>query len=598
MITALTGPGKFPETIRPAGRQPAGTSPLAVTARALLALLLGIAPALPASAAEAASCEVVELSAREFDVYDFQTPPRSIPLGDGEQVQVSEIRVRQQRVFQEETPWFKRLANRYHVQTREQVLIESLPFDAGDTINARHLAEAERILRLKPYLFEAAVVVSRRCAGASADQVRVDVIARDVWTLNPRLVLTRTGSQTDFGAGVSDSNWFGTGIAASIAYIKDEDRSGISVVYQDQNLLGSRWALNSLLIESNDGHLYDMALERPFYALDTPYALGVRLRDNEREQGLFFLSDELFEFDVDAQYASIYGGQQLFRSRSAIGRVLAGVAISDQSFRFPTGFPGGDPDNDRRFVYPWLAYQQVADQFVERVNLDRIQRTEDIALGSQLYAEVGYAPDAFGSDGDHWLGNLSARHTRWLSRSALMSLGAQAEGRYDLDASRSEEVIASAFAAFQFNHAERFSLLARASYFYTKNLPVDRQLLLGGDVGLRGYPNRYQTGDRGYLFTVEERYYSDLYPFEMFRLGAAVFADVGRVSFRDDAPAWVPADRSADEFGTLANIGFGLRLESTRTRRDRILHVDFAVPLVDGPNVKGLEITVVAKQSL
>lgn len=591
MITAQTGLGKCPEATRLAGR-------IALTGGCLLLLLLGMIAAAPAVAASDSHCEVVELSAKEFDSYDFQAAPASIALREGEQVRVGEIRVRQQRVFQEETPWFKRLANRYHVQTREQVLIESLPFDPGDTINARHLAEAERVLRLKPYLFEAAVVVSRRCAGSDLDPVRVDVIARDVWTLNPRLVLTRTGSQTDFGAGVSDSNWFGTGIAASIAYIKDEDRSGISVVYQDQNLLGSRWALNSLLINSNDGHLYDVALERPFYALDTPYSLGVRVRDNVREQGLFFLSDELFEFDVDAQYAAVYGGRQLFRSKRSIGRVLGGLAYSDRRFDFPAGFPGGDPATDRRFVYPYLAYQQVADQFVEQVNLDRIQRTEDIALGTQLYAEVGYAPDAIGSDGDHWLGNASLRHTRWLSRRALLSIGGRAEGRYDVDASRSEEVIASAFAAFQFNHAERFSLLARGSYFYTKNLPVDRQLLLGGEVGLRGYPNRYQTGDRGYLFTIEERYYSDLYPFEMFRLGAAVFADVGRVSFRGDAPAWVPADRSDDEFGTLANVGFGLRLESTRTRRDRILHVDFAVPLVDGPNVKGLEITVVAKQSL
>ncbi|MEM1230521.1 MAG: hypothetical protein AAGI15_08295 [Pseudomonadota bacterium] len=550
-------------------------------------------------AAPAQGCEVRALSEQAFADYDFESPPPSLILEGEERVRVTELRVRQQRVFQEETPWFKRLANRYHVQTRERVLTESLPFDLGDAINARHLAEAERILRLKPYLFEAAVVISRRCAGADGlDEVRVDVIARDVWTLNPRLVLTRTGSQTDFGAGVSDSNWFGTGIAASIAYISDEDRSGISVVYQDQNLLGSRWRLNSLLIDSDDGHLADIILERPFFALDTRYSLGMRVRDNRREQGLFFLSDELFEFDVDAQFAALYAGRQLYRSKRAIGRVLAGVAHSDQRFEFPTGFPGGDPDVDRRFTYPYLAYQQVADQFVERVNLDRIQRTEDIALGTALYAEVGYAPDAFGSDGDHWLGNASLRHTRWLSRRALMSIGGRFEGRYDRDERRSEEVIASAFAAFQFNHAQRFSLLARGSYFYTNNLPVDRQLLLGGDVGLRGYPNRYQSGDRGYLLTVEERYYSDLYPFEMFRLGAAVFADVGRVSYRNDAPAWVPAERSADEFGTLANVGFGLRLESTRTRRDRILHVDFAVPLVDGPNVKGLEVTVVAKQSL
>ena len=48
----------------------------------------------------------------------------------------------------------------------------------------------------------------------------------------------------------------------------------------------------------------------------------------------------------------------------------------------------------------------------------------------------------------------------------------------------------------------------------------------------------------------------------------------------------------------LADVGFGLRLESTRTRRDRILHLDLGVPLVDGPDVGTVELTLRVRQRL
>ncbi len=130
-----------------------------------------------------------------------------------------------------------------------------------------------------------------------------------------------------------------------------------------------------------------------------------------------------------------------------------------------------------------------------------------------------------------------------------------------------------------------------------RNLPVHRQLTLGGDTGLRGYPSRYQIGDRRFLFTVEERYYTKLEPFGLFRVGWAVFADFGRAWYEDSAPAWVPP-RNRDHFDTLADVGVGLRLESIRTRGDRVIHIDLAKPLVDGPSVSSFELTLTVKRSI
>ena len=55
-------------------------------------------------------------------------------------------------------------------------------------------------------------------------------------------------------------------------------------------------------------------------------------------------------------------------------------------------------------------------------------------------------------------------------------------------------------------------------------------VLLGGDNGLRGYPLRYQAGESRSLLSLGERFFTDFYPWRLFRVGYAAFLDVGRVS--------------------------------------------------------------------
>ena len=92
------------------------------------------------------------------------------------------------------------------------------------------------------------------------------------------------------------------------------------------------------------------------------------------------------------------------------------------------------------------------------------------------------------------------------------------------------------------------------------------------------------------MFSIEERYFSDLYLFNIFRVGAAAFVDVGR--------AWFPGDSSSGEYGVLADVGVGLRLESTRTQSGRIHHLDFAFPLQGGEHVDGFLVVLTVKESL
>ena len=109
-------------------------------------------------------------------------------------------------------------------------------------------------------------------------------------------------------------------------------------------------------------------------------------------------------------------------------------------------------------------------------------------------------------------------------------------------------------------------------------------LLLGGDNGLRGYPLRYQSGEHRALFTVEERVYTDWYPFRLFRVGGAVFYDIGR--------AWGGPFQNPVNPGWLSDVGFGLRILSARASFGNVVHADIAFPLNPDPNIRSMQFLV------
>ena len=84
-----------------------------------------------------------------------------------------------------------------------------------------------------------------------------------------------------------------------------------------------------------------------------------------------------------------------------------------------------------------------------------------------------------------------------------------------------------AAARYYYRQSPRRLLFMNLSAAAGANLDPDQQILLGGDSGLRGYPLRYQAGEGRWLFTAEQRLFSNWYPFQLFNVGGAVFYDMG-----------------------------------------------------------------------
>ena len=242
---------------------------------------------------ELATADLAALASRE------PGGQQSLPAGD---YQVRDIRYIRQNIFPSERHWLARQANRFNTLTREATLTSALTFRVGDTINEDRRLEAERVLRAKPFLYDAVVLVRQQCGGL----VDLDVVVRDVWTLTPGIGIARSGGDNETSVSLSDVNLLGTGKRLAVAYFDDRDRSGSSLIFSDPNIAGSRWRGELVYSDNDDGERYGAVLTRPFYALDTPSSFGIAVDHFVREQDLEFLGEDAFELDAESDAANVF----------------------------------------------------------------------------------------------------------------------------------------------------------------------------------------------------------------------------------------------------------------------------------------------------
>ncbi|MCI0436373.1 MAG: BamA/TamA family outer membrane protein, partial [Gemmatimonadetes bacterium] len=132
-------------------------------------------------------------------------------------------------------------------------------------------------------------------------------------------------------------------------------------------------------------------------------------------------------------------------------------------------------------------------------------------------------------------------------------------------------------------------LAVRSAVAVQRALDPEEQIQLGGDSGLRGYPLRYQTGTSRGLFTLEQRLYSEWFPFRLFYVGGAVFFDAGRT--------WGRGAVGSESRGWLKDVGIGLRLGNARGAFGSVLHFDIAFPLDRTSDIDSVQFLVETKQS-
>jgi surface antigen-like variable number repeat protein len=493
---------------------------------------------------------------------------------------IGEVRVVAKDLFDPEKPGedgrLFRLANRVHRSTRPGVIERQLLFQPGDVFSPELIAESARLLRRNDYLYDVEIRPVLREDG----KVDVEVQTRDVWTLEGGASFSRSGGTNNTSLWVEDTNFFGTGKELSVARIGTVDRTSNLVRYRDPNVLGSRVRLTLSYADNSDGGRERFELERPFYSLASRWAAGVRAFRDERLEQLFTSGKAIVGFEHRHDFLEVYGGLSPGLKNGAARRLRMGFTYSADTFTMSQKHPKDrlSVPQDRALAYPWVSFESVQDRFIVERDLDRIQRSEDLNLGRQLHLLLGFSSPAFGGDGDRWIVQTAAS-AGWRPTPRQLVL-AHLGGSTRWAEGDTENLVAGGRVRWYARDFGKHLFYASLGADLAHRLDGEDQLLLGGDSGLRGYPLRYQAGDRRILLTLEQRFFSDRELFHLVHVGAAVFFDAGQAWFVDPPSNGDRDPLFADqERRILKDIGLGLRLGSSRSSRGAVLHLDVAFPL-------------------
>jgi len=549
------------------------------------ALLLLMVAVSAVAAAEEAVCSQL-FTADDPALFEFVRTRADIQFADYEGYTIGDVTIVILPVFNPQDPaennLLYRTANFFHIDTRRGTVRRQLTVRSGDTLDAFRVEESERILRQKIYFADAMIVPARVCE----DRIDLLVVVRDVWTLTPIASVSREGGENTSYVGFNYDSLFGTGQQLSVAWSRDEERDSTAVVWQANELLRQRINLSAAYVDSTDGDLRQVSLQRPFYELDSRGSGGgswqrqtrrdeIRLRDTALNRDTL-LNRYGHEIDSDQVFVGWSGGIR-------DGRVWRWrLGLMDQADRFFATDPGSVVPQDQRLRYPWVSLESLSDQFWRSSNIAFSHRQEDISLGLRWSLSAGYASPDFDSSEEAFIFSASSGYSQRLGEQQLLQLGVATRGRWRRD----DDELVGTFISAELQHyyfiSRRDRWLTRLRLQSATGIREDQQFTSGGSDSLRGYPLYMQRGDRRWLMSIERRHFTDWHPFNVLRIGGAAYLDAGRT--------WDSEQLLAQPDDTLVNAGLGLRLSSSKFRVDRVLHLDYAVPLTAREGIDSYQI--------
>ena len=502
---------------------------------------------------------------------------------------VGDILIDNQNIFNLDDPkdnvGLFRLADRLHSRTRAHVIRAQLLFKPGERYSRRLLDETERILRANNYFYDAWIRPVKYHDG----KVDIRVTTRDVWTLNPGFNYSRSGGTNSTGIQLEELNTAGTGTDVKLLHETNVDRTESLVAVNNAHAFDSWVSVSADYADASDGGLRDFNINRPFYALDTRWAGGISGMDDAQTDSLYDRGAIIDQFHDQHNNVSFYGGWSAGLKDGWVQRWSSGVTYDEHAFSpVSTWTQLTVLPEDRRFLYPWVEYDLVQDDYERLYNHDQILRTEDFYLGTLATLRAGWADSAWGSSRSAFVFQSTAAKGFRDGGITTLLLASDFSGR--IENGELYNGLMDGSVRYYLEQSDKWLFFTTLVGSKSWRLDLDNQVLLGGDNGLRGYPLRYQDGTSRALFTVEQRYFTDWFPFRLFRVGGAIFFDAGRT--------WGNPPLAQPSLGLLKDAGFGLRFGNARSGLGNVIHVDLAFPFnTAGGTIQKVQFLVQTQQS-
>ena len=515
------------------------------------------------------------------------------------------------------------IGNKLHINTRESTVRRRLLFREGDTVTADLLRETEKNLRAEEFLADAIIEVKRRADST----LIVKITTYDQWTTVPAFSINRKGGKWVWWVGPVESNLLGTGqrLGFFIGHDLEQDSRWIDFnnnAFTPYKLhLAAQYAWLHDNYSGYDGYYYLFALNRPLLSRTDRWSFSLSTTGEKSSEDLYLSGNDLDRLKeqkrLDTTGLRLFGGTNLkgqfdsvytYKAHAGITRAFGYSLKTSVSpfYEFEARYRKG------HYLVP-LALLPVLDSLGDST-APKLDTRRDELLGTTFslyqYAyktvhnfrnlkwsetlETGWRLSASVAENQPWLG---ARNSDLLLSYAAvyndawkdaLFLNSGATLRYFLSPdSGFDNGSTSAYAEAQWKPLYYLSTVLSASYDNIFATPSGRQLYLGEESGLIGFPNFYYAGKARALFAAEQRFFP---PFEFGTVvpAFAVFLNGGNTYDAYDAVNLKNMHYAA---------GVGLRLGATRSVQKVVNHINVVWPLGE-KNLSGWSWGIRASKSL
>lgn len=488
---------------------------------------------------------------------------------------IRSVEIVRHEVFDEEAGGLYRIVNKLHVVTREGVIARELLFEQGDPLDPEALDQSDRNLRVRAYLREVTVEVlgpdgvvlatagtpelrALACAEHRPDQVDVRVTTRDSWSTSIEGRLKRAGDRTVWSIGLAESNFLGRGKEMELSHLADIDRTSNVVAYRDPRIAGGPLAGEVMYADQSDGARAFVWLSRPLLALDTPLAWRAQTESFDQIQPLYRRGDRFEQLRHVRRRHQFELSHLLARKGEVAYRV-------DGAYRTWFDEVGGDA---RDFGIFEVGLRRIEHRYRKLTHVNH-ERAEDLNLGAVSRVAVGASPGWLGAEDRAWFVSASHRQGAELGGDTFLVGSADWSARWE-DGTLRDGLLTARLALLRYLGDRRIVYLSSELRDGVR-LDPERQLLLGADRGLRGYPINQFTGDRAWVGSAELRWFLTDDLLRVMSLGVVGFFDVG-ATWRG------PAEAGTD--GLRRNVGVGLLIgRKSMSIRNAAVRIDLAYAL-------------------
>jgi outer membrane protein assembly factor BamA len=385
--------------------------------------------------------------------------------------------------------------------------------------------------------------------------------------------------------GIDEKNLLGLGKSLSFDISKDHQRTTWGFTYLDPQFLGSRWNLMAQDQYLSDGFARAFSLGRPFFALDTPWSTTLAMNQKHTSLYLYDRGVQVFQSPFVQDEVQWSGAAAFHEARDRVWR--AGLAFQRQDTRYGVVTRTGPLDpllaptlSDRRLRGFALTLSTQKDAFESYQDFLGMDTPEDYNLAWNGSLQIGRFTRSLGSTESAPYFLLQAAQGWSGSSDDLTLFTANVSGR--APASGLENAQVNLALVQYYRLAPEQVLAGMASVDLACRLDPENWYYLGGDQGLRGFPNQLRPGDARWTVSAEYRLLTEQRWWGLVRLGYNAFVDVGAVR-QFDGLGWSRP---------YSDIGAGLRLGNLKSSLGRVILLSVAVPLNREPYQARYQFTI------